>query len=445
MTEIRLASSLSLEGISASGHVLARLRSEEGDRRAHTQTTKGDRTLTVQTTKGEHVLKAGVLRTGTVVEAPAETIAERINPLLEVAAFVMTALPDTSSRKVRAAAAMWHAAMDFFGFTRQNVNVTLPMALLICRSCPPVNYPLPPFFKRIVLPTTAASDVDAMRRAASLQVEGMHGFHDVLCDYRVLALQKAIGGRTRRLSTDKRPLLLSKVRDFWMNIETNHAASCAHVRDGFAVVLGLYLGTRVSELIAFNGEDIQIAGAASEKREYLLVTFKTVKNRQTLLGSHQPFRIGVKGRLLMRAFDVFNRVVGFSDGVPVFHRVTGYTPDRLSRSWYDGVIKRIDPMCSPHSVRVGMATELWAAGVKLPAIMAMGRWTSSAAILYILGSLDVTLNASQRLGDANLGWSSQALLASTGLSGEFRSRNILLEGGVTQAQWGEHCRLDGAE
>jgi integrase len=171
---------------------------------------------------------------------------------------------------------MWHAAIKIFGFTRSNVTLALPIALLICRSCPPVNYLLPPFFRRIVLPTTAASDVDAMRRAAGLQVEGMHGFQEILCDYRVLALQKAIGGRTRRLSTDKRPLLFNKVRDFWLEIERKHASSPTHVRDGFAVVIAIYLGTRVSELTAFDGEHIQVASTASETSEHLLVTFKRI-------------------------------------------------------------------------------------------------------------------------------------------------------------------------
>ena len=152
----------------------------------------------------------------------------------------------------------------------------------------------------------------------------------------------------------------------------------------------------------------------------------------------------MKGRLLMRAFGVFNRVVGFVVGIPVFHRTTGTSPDRLSRSWFDSVVKRIDPLCSPHSVRVGMATELWAAGVKLPAIMAMGRWTSAAAILYILGSLDVTLNAATQMGAADLGWSTGGLRTAVGLSGKMRSEDILLTGGITEGQWGEHCRLDVA-
>ena len=62
------------------------------------------------------------------------------------------------------------------------------------------------------------------------------------------------------------------------------------------------------------------------------------------------------------------------------------------------VVKRVDPECTPHSARAGMATELWAAGASLDDIMSMGRWTSPAAVLYIIGTVDRQVSASRLIG-----------------------------------------------
>ena len=234
----------------------------------------------------------------------------------------------------------------------------------------------------------------------------MEGALPALADYRVLALQRAIGGRARRLTTSKRPLLFAEVSTFWNQCVQDHLSAkkkglpvvaFTSVRDGFAVVLGFSAATRVSELLDLRGKHLQV-----DDDGVILLSFASVKNRQTLFTTHQPFKVALRLPLLTEAFELFNSACGFNDDDFIFHRASGKSRDKLSRDWFASVIKSINPECSPHSVRVGAATELHAAGVPISDIMALGRWTSAAAVIYILGCLDTTIDASAKLGTADV-------------------------------------------
>jgi hypothetical protein len=100
----------------------------------------------------------------------------------------------------------------------------------------------------------------------------------------------------------------------------------------------------------------------------------------------------------MRAWTAFERVADYYEGVPVFHRLSGSTRDALSRRWFAAVILAAAPGTVPHSARVGLATELWAAGRSIDVIMAAGRWTSAAAVLYVIGSLEDQVSATRAIG-----------------------------------------------
>ena len=142
-----------------------------------------------------------------------------------------------------------------------------------------------------------------------------------------------------------------------------------------------------------------------------------MKTRQTLFTPHAPYVVAGRAPLLFRMFDLFNTTVGFTDGMPVFHRwVPRVTPRvtvprarsrrlipaRMSRDWLSHQVRKWEPLCSPHSLRVGCATEAWAAGIPLPQIQALGRWQSVAALLYIIGSLDETAAVTVALGSGSL-------------------------------------------
>jgi integrase len=211
-------------------------------------------------------------------------------------------------------------------------------------------------------------------------------------------------------------------------------ATFTQVRDAFAVVLSFAAATRVSELLNLRGEHLQI-----DEDDVLLVTFVSVKNRRTLFSTHQPFKVALRLPLLTRAFDLFNMVCGFADGVPIFHRATGSSRDKLSRDWFDKIVKTINPACSPHSVRVGAATEMWAAGVPITGIMALGRWTSAAAVIYIIGCLDVTIEASSRIGSANVQFVRGELRKRIGISDSLPPWVVPSRTATSTDEWLSHC------
>jgi hypothetical protein len=144
------------------------------------------------------------------LKIPDGAVAERMGPLLLVADTISSSVPTSSAAKIRAAVALWREALTWFEVSTQNITVAVPIALIVARCCPPVGFPLPVFLRRRVLPVTAAADVDTMRRAALLGVQGMEGSLPSLADHRVLALQRAIGGRARRITTSKRLFCISK-------------------------------------------------------------------------------------------------------------------------------------------------------------------------------------------------------------------------------------------
>jgi integrase len=271
----------------------------------------------------------------------------------------------------------------------------------------------------------------------------MEGSLAALSDHKVLALQRAIGGRARRITTSKRPLLFHEVEARWLRTEKQFGlsgaaksdiASFPDVRDAFAVVLAFAAATRVSELLNLRGEHLQI-----DEDDVLLVTFISVKNRRTLFSTHQPFKVAIRLPLLTRAFDLFNKVCGFADGVHIFHRASGSSRDRLSRDWFDKIIKSINPACSPHSVRVGAATEMWAAGVPITGIMALGRWTSAAAVIYVIGCLDVTIEASARIGSANVQFVRGELRKRIGVSDSLPPWIVAKDSTTSTEEWLHHC------
>jgi hypothetical protein len=121
----------------------------------------------------------------------------------------------------------------------------------------------------------------------------------------------------------------------------------------------------------------------------------------------------------------------------VFHcRARAHALARLSEDWFSRLVKRIDPACVAHSTRVGLATELWAAGASVPDIMAAGRWASAAAVLYIVGTLDKQVSASRTIGSAMVRYSAAGLRQQLGTSlCDWRSVSSDEEAAV---RWGRH-------
>jgi integrase len=272
-----------------------------------------------------------------------------------------------------------------------------------------VNEELPPEWG-VVAPITAAGDIDVLRRAARLGLEGMASIATALLDAVVSALLVAIGGRIKRLKSAKKPILYAQVAAAFARAKARPTAIA--VRDAFALVLGLHFGLRASELLTLKGADLRIV----DDGRSLQLRFANVKNRMSVFTSHDPFVVTASGALLMESYELFNRVVAFRDDLEIFHAMRAASEKKLSRDWLSNVVAAAAPSCTPHSLRVGCATELYAAGVDLQTIMAIGRWTSSAACLYVLGTLEDTINASRTMGSAGVRITADGLRRHSGAS-----------------------------
>lgn len=333
-----------------------------------------------------------------------------------MAALLGARVPVSSAAKIRGAVARWKAFLAFVGIGAAAVDWRLAVAFVVVRCCPPVGALIPSFCGSPVLPATAAGDVDCLSRASRLAVEGMAVFERVFSDERVQQLLRNIGARMKRLKTAKKPILFSQVAAFWLSAKRSYTRQTIH--DAFAAVVAFFLAMRCSEVLALRSEDIDVIFVFSgdkgkRDRRALQVTFRSVKTRQSIFTSHDPFVVTCAHPTLMDAFDAFNDIVEFAPKATVFR---GRKDEPLSRDWFAKVTSAVAPQRTPHSFRVGAATEMWAARVPLSRIMAVGRWASTGAILYIVGSLEQQVAATDLIGRGSLSYESDQLHQQLGTS-----------------------------
>jgi integrase len=337
----------------------------------------------------------------------------RITPFIAVASAIMCSIPAAS------AAALEHSTRIFCDFVAwAGTSILLPavevlVAFIVCRCVPPVGVELPPTgFKTPVLPTTAVGNVDALRRAARKGVACIRHWLPVLESDVLAAFCAQIGGRVQKLRSSKRPFLFAKVQEAW---DRWSKGSLSDRRNACIVVLGFFFGCRAGELAAFTQKDMVVLPNGTVR-----LTFRTRKNRQTILGTHDPQVIHAKHPLLTKAMTMWKEEcarpsLGLTQSSPLFFITRAAGPcEPLSKASFRALVKRIDPECVAHSLRVGMATEAWAAGVPIESIMALGGWTSPVAILYIIGSMDETIVASSKLGSAKMRFDADGLRAQLG-------------------------------
>lgn len=314
---------------------------------------------------------------------------------------------------MRGAVQRWLSAIEFWGVSPIGVDERVVMAYIVARCAPPVGLPLPSACSSPVLPTTVATEIGSLRRAAALGVEGMTAFGPALSHHQVSAILRHIGARVRRLKTAKRALLLHEVNAAW---QRSSGSRCFRsIRDGFALVVAFFFACRVRELLRMQTEDMHHI-TLPDGRPALQITFRQTKTRSTVFVSHDPFVVTCANPLLLEAFRAFDDIVEFIPAAPIFRKgATDAT--MLSREWFAAVVRQASPTATPHSCRVGCATELWASGATLDEIMAVGRWASIAATLYVLGSLHDQVTATDRLGDGGLVYTTAGLQRSMAFDG----------------------------
>lgn len=397
--------------------------------RATVSTTTPTSAVQVHTAQGTRTL----VPTITSTKFDKTVVPPCIRAFLDVAHAIVGALPKSSASSIDASLRSFRAFVEWSG---EKFETTVPspewlIAYIVARSTPAVGTPLPDdkAFHRPVLPTTAVGDVDDLRRGARIGVASLARWSEALNHESVFAFSKEVGGRISKLRTNKRPFLFTKVVETWkrwgpqgLGAGSTRKAVTA-LRDAAAIVLAFFFGCRAGEISAFHLGDVSIVG------DRVRLTFKSRKNRRSVLGIHQHQVITASHPLLLEAMILWTaraRGLGATPTSPLFPKTTQgrasvVLSGPMSTSSLRYRCKEIDPLCVAHSLRAGMATEAWAAGVPVPAIMALGGWSSPVAVMYIIGAVDETVAASQRLGTAGMRFDGEELRASLGTSRLLRS------------------------
>jgi hypothetical protein len=355
------------------------------------------------TTRGTRLVRP------TVAAMPFRSVAAApaLSALLAMANAIAGSVPDTSALALNRAVALFLSFVDWIG-VGPAVNVVI--AFIVARCAPPVDLDLPPGFTNPVLPTTAVANVDCLRRAARKCLPRMSVWLEALEAGPVVNFCTEIGGRVKRLKSQKKPFLFVMVEKAWKM--WGHG-SLPERRDATAIVVGFFYGCRASELAAMRRGDVEVLHTGVVR-----VVFKARKNRRTVLGTHDPQIICAQHHLLTTALRTWLARLdglGATALTPLFPAMRGLRMNTaLDAATFRSMVRKVDPQCVAHSLRAGMATEAWAAGVPLESIMALGGWTSPVATMYIIGSVEETVAASSRLGSAGMRYEADALHARLG-------------------------------
>lgn len=367
-----------------------------GGRATGPRTATAERRITLMTAQGPRTITSTLARPD--LPMPVCGRPERIRPLIEAAADLLVAIPAASSTKVEGGLRRFREALEFWGVDDKDVTPSVVLAFITLRCARPPDAEVPSSMKRRVVPATAAGDIDAINRAIRLGVPGTAPYAEAFGAPQVNQILRSINARQRRLKTTKLPLLFHTVANMVKTaLASRRSTRKFELRDAYAVAVAFVFGLRLSELLALNVKDFEL------DRDILTVILRSTKTHQSLLKLHDPIRVASSHPLLLAIHRTFHAEVTLpGPEAPMFFRMVGRTADRLGRSWFETAIRKIAPGATPHSTRVGMATEMYAAGIPLTHIMAAGRWRSLTAVLYIIGTLDQSIDATAKLGSAGV-------------------------------------------
>lgn len=315
-------------------------------------------------------------------------------PLFQAVAIVLATVAAAAAIQMERAWRIFLQFLTFYNVRREDVSPYIVMSFALVRCYPPVGCTLPPFAAKSVVPATLAGDLSALRRRARLVKDG--SLLASLLDEDVLRLCANLGTRTKRAKTTKKPILLQHIRKLWL--ETGKG-TMAQMRNISLLLVGLLAGLRRRELVALSVSDLRWC----EDKKELQVVVRRDKTNQNIVNSQLPRVVSVAHQLLDEIWPAYLTSRGsVLPEDPAFPRIVGsrVTRDFLAPATVATIVKECLPGLgvTPHSLRVGCATELFAAGVSVSTIMEIGRWSSITALLYVLPSSDVTTAATRRIG-----------------------------------------------
>ena len=177
----------------------------------------------------------------------------------------------------------------------------------------------------------------------------------------------------------------------------------ANVRAALALAFqGLLRGAEFTSTGAFNADtDLARGDVASLAAERLVVMMRPCKNMNHMKGKTVPLVIGAGGSLIDAVSEMRNMLKVdphdpcYADCTPMFRHADGkpLEADRMRRMLQDmlrsvGVDQK---QFGLHSLRIGGATALFAAGADPMIIRTMGRWSSDCYRLYVRACFEQTM------------------------------------------------------
>lgn len=323
---------------------------------------------------------------------------EGLSVLIDAASVVLATIPDGSADAMHRAVRNFRNFVRFFDVEWGAITANVVAAYVVARCAPPTDAELPEWMVRPVEVSTVGTELSALRRWARMADDGT--FLACLSDDLVFRIIRHLSGGAKRTKTSKRPILITHVRDLvdkgvGKAPHGRMADSDARFwRDVTLLVVGLLAGLRRREIAGLDFSDLRW----DAKMKELTVSVRRDKTNQNIVDTQCPRVVVVAHALLDVCWGHFVRSRGTVAG-PCFRVIgtdRGIAPETVATI----VRERLPGLgVSPHSLRVGCATELFAAGTPPPTIMEIGRWTSMAALRYVLPSAEVMAKATRSMGE----------------------------------------------
>ena len=360
--------------------------------------------------------------------------------LRSVAFSIISGAPPASTAAMESSINLWLRFAEDFSMNPTPIDLCAFMAL---RCCPPPNQPLPDWLRRgVVRPGTASADIGRIKRWIKLAKRSRPltpyelAFKRAAKSDEVRAFRRQIGANLGASKSRKLPVLVSMV----VEALTRHGGLSADLpiatlRDLAAAAVGVGLGLRSSEVAML------LDGHVADSAEGFLVTILRDKRSSNFLGTTDAIVLPLLQPDLVAILRAYRERRGTVDPASPFLRRIDGSDRPLAGGSVSAAVRRLFPDVgvSGHSMRVGFATELYAAGYKPDLIMQMGRWKSLAALIYVLPSPDLLSAASRDLGSGRLAFdvyaaaaaARNAAEAATRLADDRRAR-LVLRGAITQ-------------
>ena len=309
-------------------------------------------------------------------------------------------MPRGSYARIRRAAMLLHRFASWSGLPYPSCRCL--RAFAVARCAPPVSAPLPSRWPAPVLPQTVAGEIDALRRGARLRLFDLHRWLPFLSTRRMTRFLTALGGRLRPLHSTRHPFLAADARRAWQlwGSAGGDVRRDTLLRDATALCLGYATGARAGQLLALRRADVTLIGSV------VRVTFRSTKTNRSVLGVHLPQVVHVAFPETILSIARWSRrldVLGVAHSEPLFPRLPVNRPIRpMAAGTLRRCVKKIAPLCTSHSLRVGLATEAVHTGAPLTTLRALGGWRSDCALHYVVPTSVATVAASRRLAHSTL-------------------------------------------